>query len=90
MKRILMLAVALMIAVPAFANEYVSGYTKANGTFVSGYYRSSPNRTVTDNYSYKGNSNPYTGSSGSSYYRTSPSSSYYSPTSSKSCFIMLP
>lgn len=45
----------------AFASVYVSGYTKANGTYVQGYYRSDPNGTVTDNYSYPGNTNPYTG-----------------------------
>ncbi len=31
---------------------------------VSGYHRSSPNGIVTDNYSFKGNVNPYTGKVG--------------------------
>ena len=60
----------------AFA-AWVSGYTRSDGTYVSCYYRSSPNSTVRDNYSYKGNLNPYTGKSGTSYYRTSPTSGYY-------------
>ena len=57
--------------------EWVNGYTRKDGTFVSGYNRSSRNSTVTDNYSYKGNTNPYTGSTGSNYYRDDPTSEYY-------------
>ena len=60
----------------AFA-EYVRGYTKKNGTYVSGYQRSDSNSTVTDNYSFKGNTNPYTGQTGSNYYRNDASSPYY-------------
>jgi hypothetical protein len=37
------------------------GYFKSSGTYVQPYYRSSPNRSVFDNYSTKGNYNPYTG-----------------------------
>lgn len=44
---------------------YVSGYTKSNGTYVQGHYRSSQNSTNHDNYSTSGNYNPYTGSAGS-------------------------
>jgi hypothetical protein len=50
--------------ITAAANQYVHGYTRSNGTYVSPYYRSSPNGTVTDNFSYKGNINPYTGAVG--------------------------
>ena len=32
--------------------EWVNGYTKKNGTYVSGYNRSDRNNTVKDNYSY--------------------------------------
>jgi len=32
---------------------------------------------VRDNYSYKGNTNPYTGAKGGNYNRDSPSSGYY-------------
>ena len=38
----------------------VNGYTKSNGTYVHSYYRSSPNYTVRDNYTYINNYNPYT------------------------------
>ena len=44
---------------------HVSGYTKSNGTYVAPYTRSSPNSTATDNYSYPGNTNPYTGKTAS-------------------------
>lgn len=43
---------------------HVKGYTKKNGTYVAPHYRSSPNRTKADNWSHKGNVNPYTGEVG--------------------------
>lgn len=67
----------LLFASASFADQYVQGYTRQDGTYVQGYYRSSPNSSVTDNYSYKGNTNPYTGENGSNYYRNSPTSQYY-------------
>ena len=60
--------------VSAFTNScYVNGYYKSNGTYVQGYYRSCPNDTVTDNYSYRGNTNPFTGSVGTNNYNNSTS-----------------
>ena len=50
-----------------FANVYVKGYYRSNGTYVDPHYRTSPNSTISDNYSTWGNSNPYTGQKG--YYR---------------------
>ena len=47
------------------SSTYVNGYTKSNGTYVQGHYRSSQNSTNHDNYSTVGNSNPFTGTSGS-------------------------
>ena len=32
---------------------YVQGYTRSNGTYVQGYYRTAPNSTTLDNYSTK-------------------------------------
>lgn len=46
------------------APVYVHGYFKANGTYVAPHYRSAPNSTTADNYSTKGNVNPYTGAPG--------------------------
>ena len=46
-------------------STYVSCYTKSDGTYVNGHYRSSRNGPNHDNYSVPGNTNPYTGKSGS-------------------------
>lgn len=75
--RMFLAAAVSLISMAASADEYVNGYTRSNGTYVQGYYRSSPNGTVQDNYSYKGNSNPYTGQSGTNYYRHDTTSPYY-------------
>jgi hypothetical protein len=45
-------------------DTYVSGYTRSNGTYVAPYHRSAPNSTPYDNYSTRGNTNPYTGQAG--------------------------
>ena len=77
MKKILFaLTMVLLSASLAYAG-WVNGYTRKDGTYVSGYNRSDPNNTVTDNYSYKGNTNPYTGEQGTNYYRDNPTSQYY-------------
>ena len=64
MKTIFTTIAVLFLSFTASASCFVSGYTKSNGTYVPGYYRSCPNSTVTDNYSYQGNINPYTGKRG--------------------------
>jgi hypothetical protein len=48
--------------------EYVKGYMRKDGTYVQGHYRSKANNSKWDNYSAKGNYNPYTGKTG----KTSP------------------
>lgn len=47
------------------AAQKVKGYTKKNGTYVAPHYKSTPNKSKFDNYSAKGNINPYTGKKGS-------------------------
>lgn len=42
----------------------VRSYTTSRGTYVNSYYRTSPNRYSFDNYSSKGNYNPYSGRTG--------------------------
>jgi hypothetical protein len=54
----------LVTASTAEADVWVNGYCKKNGHCVQGYWRTSPNRTITDNYSYSGNVNPHTGAVG--------------------------
>jgi len=47
------------------ADTYTKGYVKrSTGKYVSGYHHTKPNHTKLDNYSTKGNVNPYTGKSG--------------------------
>ena len=58
---------------------YVNGYLRSDGTYVHSYYRSNPDNTPINNYSFKGNINPYTGKVGHDYYRNNPKSPYYSP-----------
>ncbi len=42
----------------------VKGYTKKDGTYVAPHHQTDPNKTKRDNYSSKGNVNPYTGKEG--------------------------
>jgi len=42
----------------------VRGYTKKDGTYVAPHRRTNPNSGKTDNWSTKGNVNPYTGKRG--------------------------
>ena len=46
------------------SSHYVRGYTRSNGTYVAPHYRTNRNSTMYDNYSTKGNVNPYTGTTG--------------------------
>lgn len=63
--RFLLIAAALAaMSSASYAQVHVDGYTRSNGTYVEPYYRSTPNSTPSDNYSTKGNSNPYTGQAG--------------------------
>ena len=72
----------------AFAG-YVHGYTKSNGTYVNGYYRSNPDGNPYNNYSYPGNTNPYTGETAggnaSTYLNNYYNSSGYSYSPTPSC-----
>lgn len=60
------LATLVLSSQSVFADQHVNGYTRSSGTSVMGYNRSSADRTATNNYSYRGNTNPYTGSTGRS------------------------
>lgn len=46
------------------SSHYSSGYTTQSGTYVQPYRATSPNNTQLDNYSTRGNINPYTGAAG--------------------------
>lgn len=56
----LLFAACLMMSGLALADQYVSPYIRQDGTIVQQHFRSSPNNTAADNYSTRGNTNPYT------------------------------
>jgi len=61
------LMIIFVFVVPAQVNSrhvHVNGYYKKNGTYVQPYHRTAPNSTKRDNFSTKGNTNPYTGKPG--------------------------
>lgn len=64
MRVIFAAALACAFAVPCSAGDYVNGYIRQDGTYVQPYYRSAPDGTQQNNYSYEGNINPYTGAVG--------------------------
>ncbi|MGP8216230.1 MAG: hypothetical protein ACLQQ4_11735 [Bacteroidia bacterium] len=58
----------ILLLIPCYlfgqSGTKVHSYNKKNGTHVDSYNRTKPNKTKTDNYSSKGNTNPYTGKKG--------------------------
>jgi hypothetical protein len=75
MKKLILSTLITLFALTTFAQNYtyVGGYTRSNGTYVQGHYRTLPNNTRDDNWSTIGNINPFTGAAG-----TKPRDSYYS------------
>lgn len=63
MSKILFIFVLLFVQV-TFAVTHVNGYFRKNGTYVQPHFRSDSNGTTLDNWSTKGNVNPYTGKEG--------------------------
>lgn len=79
-KIFLSLLFLLSISTAVFADVWVDGYYRKDGTYVNGHYRSDPDGNFDNNWSTKGNVNPYTGEIGT---KTKPSTgSYYNTTSS--------
>ena len=63
-KAILAVLTAIVLNATAFADVHVDPYFRSNGTFVQGHYRSDPDGSRYNNWSYNGNVNPYTGKQG--------------------------
>lgn len=63
---------------------HVKGHTRKDGTYVAPHYRSKPNGTKTDNWSTKGNVNPYTGKAGTQKVESTPVKAHDSSTSHQS------
>ena len=84
MKTLLAVFAFILLSSLVFADEYVHGYYRKDGTYVQPYHRSSPDNTPTNDYDFKGNVNPYTGKQGTDYYRNNPKSPYYDGSKSSS------
>ena len=87
MKRFSILLFAAL-ATGAWSQTYVKPHVRKDGTYVEGHHRTSPNRTVDDNYGTRGNYNPYTGQSGTeprSYERPYSAPTYTAPSYGQQC-----
>ena len=67
MKKLFLFTMVMFVASLSYADS-VRGYTRSDGTYVQPHQRSNSNDTYTDNWSYKSNTNPYTGEKGSNSY----------------------
>lgn len=83
-------ALIALAAVSSFADEYVRGHYRKDGTYVEGHHRTAPDNNPYNNYSTQGNTNPWTGQQGtvSPYSQQQPAyqppSNYAAPRSSYS------
>jgi hypothetical protein len=60
------MTIALAFAVPANAQSYhyVRGHVTKSGTYVAPHYQTNPDNSRMNNWSTKGNTNPFTGKAG--------------------------
>ncbi|HEC92830.1 MAG TPA: hypothetical protein ENI51_07565 [Candidatus Atribacteria bacterium] len=61
---ILILTGVILSNLVAYADVWVNGYYRRNGTYVNGHWRSDPDGNPYNNWSSWGNINPYTGKRG--------------------------
>jgi hypothetical protein len=76
--KIITVLLLLFSATFAFAqgSHWTNGYYRNDGTFVPGHYQTNPNGNPWDNWSTRGNYNPYTGKPGT-VDPSGPGSNYY-------------
>lgn len=88
MRKAVILAIAVLLflvtCVAAVAAVHVKGYYRKDGTYVQPHYRSNPDHNFYNNYSTKGNINPYTGKEGT---RVTPPPGYGSSTYSTPTYV---
>lgn len=58
------LVILSVLSATASADNFTHGYTRRDGTYVQPHMKSEQNQYKFDNYSSRGNINPYTGSAG--------------------------
>ena len=80
MKTFLIAIGLLVLGCAAAEARGVHGYFRSSGSYVVPHYRSNPDRTVTNNYTFRGNTNPYTGTTGHNSYRHDRTSPYFDGT----------
>jgi len=61
---LLLIGLLITYTTPAYADVHVNGYYRSDGTYVKPHYRSDPDGNFNNNWSTKGNINPYTGEEG--------------------------
>lgn len=86
--KIIIIATLLAVTCAAQAQTYVPGYTKKNGTYVEGHYRSAPDSSRMNNYNAENSvygSNPYTGKKGSQRDEFSSEPAYNQPSRQQRC-----
>ena len=68
MKKLFIFVFIIVLLAPTFALAYgshsVGGHIRKNGSYVAPHYRTNRDKTKLNNYSTKGNYNPYTGKKG--------------------------
>jgi len=67
MLSLVLMASAAFAASSAYAQVYVRGHYRSNGSYVQPHYRSSPDSSFYNNWSTYPNINPYTGRMGTRY-----------------------
>jgi hypothetical protein len=65
-RRLVSFVACVALAAPALAqsSHYVRGYVRKDGTYVAPHYQTNPDSSVLNNWSTRGNVNPYTGKVG--------------------------
>lgn len=66
MKKLITITLLFVMALTSvcFADTYVNGYQRGDGTYVDSHHRSDPDGIADNNWSHAGNTNPYTGARG--------------------------
>lgn len=64
MRRMFVSLAIILVPASVFAQTHVNGHYRRDGTYVPPHLRTNPNDTRLDNWSTRGNVNPYTGRTG--------------------------
>jgi len=59
-----MILICFVVGIALARDVYVRGYYRSDGTYVKPHYRTAPDNNPWNNYTTKGNLNPYTGERG--------------------------